>query len=339
MYMHKGIIASLMLCIALSAAPVSIITTTTDLASIAKSIAGGFATVESIASGHEDPHDLSVRPSFITKAAQADLWIRVGLELEIGWEPPVLRDSHNRRIQIGAPGHLDVSAGIRRLDVPEGNVSRADGDIHPSGNPHYWLDPLNGRMIAKAIETRLSQLFPDSQSLFQSNLRKFESALDGKMFGEVLVAKVGGAKLWWLCETGKLDEYLQQNNLAADKGSWLASMIPFRHAKIATYHRSWIYLMDRFALDLAATIEPKPGIPPSAKHIAKITKEFQKDGVKVILQEPFYSDKAAQRIAKACGAKIVIRANCTNGAEGVNDYITMLDKVVGGIAEAFTSAE
>ena len=337
--MFKGIVASLFAAMALLAAPISIMTTTTDIASIAKAVAGDFATVESIASGHEDPHDLTVRPSFVTKASKADLWIRVGLELEIGWEPPILRDSHNRRIQVGAPGHLDASAKIMPLDVPQGHFSRADGDIHALGNPHYWLDPLNGRIIAKEIATRLQELYPESRELFGKNLAEFEKSLDGRMFGENLLANVGGAKLWWLCETGKLDEFLSQNKLAADKGSWYAAMLPFRHAKIATYHRSWIYLFNRFALDLAATIEPKPGIPPSAKHIAKISKEFQRDGVKLILQEPFYSDKAALRVSKACGAKVLVRANCTGGAEGVDDYLTMLDKVIAGIADSLSESK
>lgn len=316
-------------------APVSIVTTTTDLASIAKAVAGDFACVESISSGREDPHDLTARPSFITKASKADLWIRVGLELEIGWEPAVLRDSRNRRIQVGAPGHLDVSEGIRKLDVPAGHVSRADGDVHPSGNPHYWLDPLNGRIIAKSIATRLEELYPEEKDRFEANLKAFEKQLDTKMFGAELLKKVSGAKLWWLCETDKLDEFLAQNNLAADTGSWYAGLGPCRHAKLATYHRSWIYLLQRFQLELAGEIEPKPGIPPSARHLATIGRDFKKEGVKVILQEPFYNTKAAEKLAQTCGATIVVRANCTGGADGVDDYITMLDSVLTGLRDAF----
>ena len=322
-------------CLALLSAPISIITTTTDLVSIASSIAGDFAVVESIAGGHEDPHDLTSRPSFITKASKADLWIRVGLELEIGWEPAVLRESRNKAIQIGTSGHLDASEKIAPLEIPSGPVSRADGDIHPSGNPHYWLDPLNGRMIAKSIADRLSELYPERKDAFQRNLKKFEQKLDARMFGAELLTKVSGAKLWWLCENGQLDDYLAQNSLKTDSDSWYSWLHPYKNAKIATYHRSWIYLLRRFNLSLAGEIEPKPGVPPSARHLAALSRNFKENGVRVILQEPFYNVKAAQKISKECGATIIVRANCTKGTEEVSDYIAMLEGVLSGLRDAF----
>ena len=328
------IIALLLLGAAAMAEPIRIVTTTTDLASIAKSVAGDLATVESIAGGREDPHDLTARPSFITRASKADLWIRVGLELEIGWEPAVLRDSRNRRIQVGSPGHLDCSEGILPLDIPTGHVTRADGDVHPLGNPHYWLDPLNGRIMAKSIATRLGQLYPEHKAAFEANLKAFEERLDAKMFGKSLVAKASGAKLWWLCENGQLADYLSQNHLAADEGSWLAMLMPHQGAWIATYHRSWTYLLKRFRLELAGEIEPKPGVPPSARHLTSIGHSFKDKGVKAILQEPFYNAKAAQRVAQACGAKVVIRANCTGGADDIDDYVAMLDSVLTGLVDA-----
>ncbi len=333
--MNKKIIIALMaLGLAAVAAPIRIVTTTTDLASIAKSVAGDLATVESIAGGREDPHDLTARPSFITRASKADLWIRVGLELEVGWESAVLRDSRNRRIQVGSPCHLDCSEGILPLDIPTGHFSRADGDVHPLGNPHYWLDPLNGRIMAKSITTRLGQLYPEHKATFEANLKAFEERLDARMFGKSLVAKVSGAKLWWLSEKGQLEDYLAQNHLAADEGSWLAMLMPHKKAWVATYHRSWTYLLKRFRLELAGEIEPKPGVPPSARHLTSIGRSFKDKGVKAILQEPFYNAKAAQRVAKACGAKVVIRANCTGGADGIDDYITMLDSVLTGLKDA-----
>ena len=333
--MNKTIIIALLaLGLAVVAAPIRIVTTTTDLASIAKSVAGDLATVESIAGGREDPHDLTARPSFITRASKADLWIRVGLELEVGWEPAVLRDSRNRRIQVGSSGHLDCSQGILPLDVPTGHFSRADGDVHPLGNPHYWLDPLNGRIMAKSIATRLGQLYPEHKAAFEANLKAFEERLDARMFGKSLVAKVSGAKLWWLSENGQLEDYLSQNKLLADEGSWLAMLMPHKGAWVATYHRSWTYLLRRFQLELAGEIEPKPGVPPSARHLTSIGRHFKDKGVKAILQEPFYNAKAAQRVAQVCGAKVVIRANCTGGADGIDDYVAMLDSVLTGLKNA-----
>ncbi|MBR4125443.1 MAG: zinc ABC transporter substrate-binding protein, partial [Victivallales bacterium] len=263
---RNNLIVLLLLGVVAMAEPIRIVTTTSDLASIAKSVAGNMATVESIAGGREDPHDLTARPSFITRASKADLWIRVGLELEIGWEPAVLRDSRNRRIQVGSHGHLDCSEGILPLDIPTGHFTRADGDVHPLGNPHYWLDPLNGRIMAKSIATRLGQLYPEHKAAFAANLKAFEERLDARMFGKSLVEKVSGAKLWWLCENGQLEDYLAQNHLAADEGSWLAMFMPHKGAWVATYHRSWTYLLKRFRLELAGEIEPKPGVPPSARH-------------------------------------------------------------------------
>ncbi len=333
--MKRNILITLLL-IGLTAVaePIRIVTTTTDLASIAKAIAGNLAQVDSIAGGREDPHDLTARPSFITRASKADLWIRVGLELEIGWEPAVLRDARNRRIQVGALGHLDCSEGILPLDVPTGHFSRADGDVHPLGNPHYWLDPLNGRIIAKSIANRLCNLYPEHKAVFEGNLKAFEERLDTRMFGTSLVAKMSGAKLWWLCEKGQLDDFLKQNHLEADAGGWYASFLPYRGKWIATYHRSWTYLLKRFQLELAGEIEPKPGVPPSARHLTAIGRDFKAKGVKAILQEPFYNSKAAERVAMACGAKVVIKANCTNGADGIDDYVSMLDSVLTGLCEA-----
>ncbi len=330
----KIIIALLVLGLVAVAAPIRIVTTTTDLASIAKSVAGELATVESIAGGREDPHDLTARPSFITRASNADLWIRIGLELEVGWEPAVLRDSRNKHIQVGSSGHLDCSEGILPLDIPTGHFSRADGDVHPLGNPHYWLDPLNGRIMAKSIATRLEQLYPEHKEVFEANLKAFEERLDARMFGKSLVEKVSGAKLWWLSENGQLEEYLSQNNLSADEGSWMAMLMPHKGAWVATYHRSWIYLLKRFQLELAGEIEPKPGVPPSARHLTSIGRSFKDKGVKAILQEPFYNAKAAQRVAQACGAQVVIRANCTGGTDGVDDYVAMLDSVLTGLEDA-----
>lgn len=328
------IVIQLVLGLAVFGSPINIITTTTDLASIASDIAGDLAVVESIASGHEDPHYLTARPSFITKASKADLWIRVGLELEVGWEPAVLRDSRNRGIQVGNPRHLDVSENIAPLDVPTGQFSRADGDIHPWGNPHYWVDPLNGRIIAKSIADRLIKLYPEHKDKIQGNLKAFEQKLDTKMFGTKLLSKVSAARLWWLSENGQLDDYLAKNNLTPDPDSWYAWMMPYKNAKIATYHRSWIYLLKRFNLKIAGEIEPKPGVPPSARHLTKISRNFKENNVKVILQEPFYNTKAAKKVSQACGATVVVKANCTNGADGIDDYITMLDSVLAGLRDA-----
>lgn len=321
----------------LNAAQINIITTTTDLKSITKSITGDLAEVTSINSGKEDPHALTSRPSFVIKAKTADLWIRIGLELEIGWESAVLRDSRNNRIQVGAQGHLDASENIERLDVPEHNAGRENGDIHPQGNPHYWLDPLNGRIIAKNISNRLCQLFPEHADTFKGNLKSFERTLDEKMFGKELVEKVGsGATLWLKKTNGQLEEYLTQKNLTADINSWYGKLLSYKNAPIATYHRSWIYLLRRFNLKLAGELEPKPGVPPGPKYLVNMSDSLKQKNLAVILQEPFYSTKAAQMVSSKTNAEIIICPNTAYGDENCNSYLEMLDNVISKLSKALS---
>lgn len=312
--------------------PIRILTTTTDLGDITSRITGPLAQVESLCDGRQDPHALSARPSFIVKTREADVWIRIGLELEIGWEQPILRDSRNRRIQPGAPGHIDASAQVIRQDVPTAKISRAEGDIHPHGNPHYWLDPLNGRIIAKTIADRLTELYPHHGETFQDNLHAFQRELDGRMFGAELAALAGGAVLWKQLLDGQLDEFLQANDLAAELGGWCAQLRPCAGCRVATYHRSWNYLLARFAIEPAAELEPKPGIPPSARHLSRLEKEFRNRGIRVILQEPFYSRKAADRLAERTGAAVVVCANSTSGDEQASSYLAMLVTVIAELA-------
>jgi len=168
------------------AAGIKIVTTTTDLADITRTVAGDLAEVSSITTGREDPHTLTAKPGFIVRARDADVWIRVGMELEIGWEPVILRDARNTRIHVGMPRHIDASDHVIRLEVPTQRVTRDQGDIHPEGNPHYWLDPLNGRLVAATVAERLSALYPEQKSAFEENLRRFERDLDVRMFGAAL---------------------------------------------------------------------------------------------------------------------------------------------------------
>ncbi len=318
--------------------PFLVLTTTTDLADISQNITGALARVESLADGQEDPHSISVRPSFIIKARATDVWLRIGMELEIGWEPPILRDSRNRNIQPGTPGHIDVAEAIIPLDVPTQKVTRDMGDIHPQGNPHYWLDPLNGRLAAKYIAERLGKLYPQHQSAFQQNLQQYLLQLDSCMFGQKLVECCGGAQLWQWFLAGELQPQLDRLTPAASLGGWCAALKPFAGDPVATYHRSWIYLLNRFQLQMAAELEPKPGVPPSPRHLATLSKKFQQEGVRVILQEPFYSRKAAEMLASRCQLQVVVCPNTTQGSDQAGTYLTMLDNVIKNLATTLRHA-
>jgi zinc/manganese transport system substrate-binding protein len=310
-----------------------ILTTTTDLADITRSVVKERAEVSSIATGLEDPHFLTAKPGFIVRARDADVWIRVGLELEVGWEEPILRDSRNRRIQEGAPGHIDASTDVLVLDVPAHPVTRDMGDVHAHGNPHYWLDPLNGRIIARTIAMRLGNLYPEHAAAFMQNLAAFEKALDEAMFGPKRVSRHGGALLWkQLIEQQPLP--VSDDNPADEQGGWYDLLLPYQGHAVVTYHRSWIYFAQRFGIRIPVELEPKPGIPPSSRHLSRVIETIRKENVRVILQEPLYSLKAADFVARHTGATVLVCPNTVHGSTDVASFIQMIDRVVRSLARA-----
>ncbi|MDI6775114.1 MAG: metal ABC transporter substrate-binding protein [Verrucomicrobiota bacterium] len=311
-----------------SADKLRIVTTTSDLAAIAKAVAGDLADVAGLCDGKEDPHFLQARPSCILQARDADLWIRVGLDLEIGWEPPILEGSRNGRISVGAKGHLDASECASVLEVPVTTITRAMGDVHPLGNPHYWLDPLNGRRIAGAIAERLAEIAPAHAADWRRNAASFQRALDERMFGPVLVKALGGDALWAKMESGTLAAFLKEEANRSKEGGWVAAMLPLRGGKILTYHQSWVYFAHRFGLAVVDELEPKPGIPPTATHLAEVSENARAEGVKLILQEPFYSTKAAARVAGKIGARVVVVASSVGGQPEATDYLALMDLIV-----------
>jgi len=332
----------------MAADKLNVVTTTTNLASIAEAVGGDHVSVTSIGGGDEDPHFIQAKPSFMMKAKKADLWICIGMELEIGYEGLILQGSRNPRIQINAPGHLDVSQGIIKLEVPTRKIDRSMGDVHPLGNPHYWLDPYNGRIIAANICLRLKQLDPGHAADYDRNLAAFLLKLDNDMFGDKLTQMIGGQRLWQLQLNGGLDKFINDYNgklLQADPnakdrllslGGWLAKLKPFEHAKIVVYHRSWPYFTHRFNLDEVAELEPKPGIPPGPAHVLEVINTMKAQNVKIILMEPFYNRDDADAVAKKTDAKVVVVLNAVTNQPETNNYIAMLDNIVTRLSGALT---
>lgn len=321
----------------------SVVTTTTNLESIAKAVGGDTVNVATISTGKEDPHYIAAKPSYMLKAKKADLWIRVGLELEIGYEGLILEGSRNPRIHVGMPGHLDASAGIHPLEVPTQKIDRSMGDVHPLGNPHYWLDPYNGRIIARNICDRFKELDPAHGDDYEHNLAGFLLKLDSAMFGSGLVQAIGGEQLWKMQTNGTLESYIKEYNektAAADRklslGGWAAKLKPFEHAKIVIYHRSWPYFFDRFNLDDVVELEPKPGIPPGPAHILDVINTMKSQKAGVILMEPFYSQRDAEAVAKKTDATVVVVATAVNGQKEATDYIAMLDNIVMRLGNALS---
>jgi ABC-type Zn uptake system ZnuABC Zn-binding protein ZnuA len=318
-----------------------IVTTTPDLAAIAKAVGGGAVTAQSIAVGYQNAHFVAGKPSYMMKARRADLFMRVGLDLEVAWERLVVDGSRNPRIRPGTEGYLDCSEGITPLEVParqKMSELRAMGDVHPAGNPHYWLDPYNARIMARTIAQRLGELRPADAGRFRKGADAFVQEIDERMFGKALLAKLNVENLWALSRAGKLAMFLEKAKRSGDLGGWAARMAPHRGKRIVTYHKAWSYFTERFGLVVAGEMEPKPGIPPSPSHVARITRLVQDRHVAVILLQPFYSRRAPDLVASRTDARVVVCPGSVGGVEGVDDYFALIDTIVSSLDKAFQGA-
>jgi ABC-type Zn uptake system ZnuABC Zn-binding protein ZnuA len=276
----------------------NVVTATEDLAAIARDVGGDRVTVESIARGYQDPHFVEAKPSFILKLQKADVLIVVGRELEIGWLPPLIQQSRNGKIQPGADGYVDASLEAQILEIPTGQITRAMGDVHPLGNPHYWLDPENGKRIAKEIAEKFSQRRPADKAYFDQRLTDFTSRLD-----------------------------------AAEKG-WLAKMAPYKGTKMVTYHRSFPNFAERFGLDIVGYVEPRPGIPPTPQHTLDLINEMKRQNVKLVLVEPYFDLKTPNAIGRETGAQVLVVPPSVGGVKEITDYFKLFDYDVNLIVEA-----
>jgi len=277
----------------------NVVTSTEDLASITREVGGDKVSVIALAKGYQDPHFVEPKPSFILAMNRADLYIAVGRELEIGWLPPLVTSSRNAKIQPSARGFLDASLTVHILELPTGQITRAMGDVHPLGNPHYWLDPGNGRLIAQAVRNKLSEISPADKALFAQRYDDFD------------------------------------RRLAAAEKRWNAAMAPYKGAKVVTYHRSWPNFMERFGLEVMGYVEPKPGIPPSPSHTLDLIDAMKRGGIKLIAVEPYFSLKTPQAIAnQVAGGTVLILAPSVGGVKDVTDYIQLFDYNVNLLAGA-----
>jgi ABC-type Zn uptake system ZnuABC Zn-binding protein ZnuA len=281
-----------------AAAPLKVVATTEDLASLAREIGGDKITVVGLAKGYQDPHQVDPKPSFILEVSRADMLIAVGRELEIGWLPALVNSSRNAKIQPGGKAYLDASLNVRILEIPTGQITRAMGDVHPQGNPHYWLDPQNGRLIAQAIRDKLCELSPADKATFDGRYADFDK------------------------------------RLAAAEKRWDAMMAPYKGTKIVTYHNSWPNFMERFGLNVMGYVEPKPGIPAPPQHIIDLIGDMKRDGVKLIIVEPYFDLKTPQTIATQTGGKVLVLAPSVGGEKEATDYIQLFEYDVAQLAAA-----
>jgi zinc/manganese transport system substrate-binding protein len=272
-----------------ASAAIKVVATTQDLAAIVAEVGGDKVTVDSIAKGYQDPHFVEAKPSFIIKLHSADLLIVVGRDLEVAWLPPLITQSRNAAIQPGGAGYLDASQNVRILDLPTGQITRAMGDVHPTGNPHYWLDPGNGRIIAKAIQTKLSEMSRGDAAYFAQRYADFDRRLS-----------------------------------EAEK-RWKTAMAPYKGMKVVTYHRSWTNFADAFGLDVIGYVEPKPGIPPSPAHTLDLQQEMKQKNIRILLVEPYFDSKTPDAIGRDTGAKVVVLPPSVGGVREITNYIELFD--------------
>ena len=286
-----------------AAGKLNVITSTEDLASIANEIGGDRITAEAIAKGYQDPHFVEPKPSFLLKLQKADLLAVVGLQLEIGWLPPLITQSRNSRIQEGNPGYLDMSQFCQVLEIPTMQVTRAMGDVHPLGNPHYWLNPENGRRMAKAFENKFGEFRPADKAFFAERYADFDKRLN-----------------------------------EAQK-RWDAQMAPYRGRKVITYHRSWPNFCERFGLAVVDYVEPKPGIPPSPVHTLDVINTMKRDNIKLILVEPYFDLRTPNSIAQATGGAVAVLMPSVGGVKEITDYFKLFDYDINLLATALAKSK
>lgn len=313
-----------------------VVTTLGVLASLAREVGGERVDAEALANPQQDPHFVQPRPTLMEKARAADVFVELGMQLEL-WAQKVVEGSGNPRIQPGQPARVVASTGITALELPR-ELSREWGDVHPYGNPHIWLDPLNAKDMAANIELGLAAVDPAHKDEYEANLKHFQERIDEALFGTELVKQVGGKMLARQARQGHLAEYLAQKQYDKLLGGWLARAAPFAGRPVVTYHKSWVYFAERFGLKIPIEIEEKPGIPPSARHRDAVVELMKKQQVHTVLHEIFYDQGAADYLVAETGAHKVIVPIDVGTEAGVKDYFALVDmwieKLVGSEAAA-----
>ncbi len=275
-----------------------VVTSTTDLADIAKEVCGARCDVVHISEGYQDPHFVEAKPSFILQLRGADVFAFVGLDLEVGWMPLLIDGARNPKIRPGGTGYLDVSQAITVLDRARGNVDRSQGDVHPAGNPHYWLDPENGRRIGRLFRDRFAAVDPAGAAVYRAN----EQAWEGR--------------------------------LNAAERAWAGQLAQIRGKPVVAWHTSWRYFAEYTGMNIVAFMEPKPGVPPSPSHLAGVIATVRRTGAKVIIMEPFYDRRTADFVAQRTGAKVLVLPPSVGGVRSITDYIQLMQYDVAQVADA-----
>ena len=319
-----------------SAFSLKICCTVPDLGDLCRRVGGEHVDVTIFVKSADDPHALEARPSFIKAMSRADLYVQVGLELEIGWAPAILQACRNRRVQPNGRGFLDASVAIRDRKIDfEGQLDRSHGDVHPGGNPHYLSDPVNGLRVSRLILGKLIELQPEKSREFESNWNEFKAELGSKLVGKYLAEKYDIVKLATLYEHGFLSNFLEQTGETHLLTGWLGELGKHRGKPAVGDHPSWRYLTDRFGINVLTHLEPKPGMTPTIGHLKKVIQHMQEEKVPVLLTASYFPSKHVRFVSDKTGASILELAHQVGARPGTEDYISMIDFNVRQLLKGF----
>ncbi len=314
-----------------------VVATLPDYGVISKTIGGGRVHVQTIVHGDQDAHFIRPKPSFVTMVKNADVLVSTGLDLEL-WLPTVIDKSGNTLVRSGQKGFIKCAEHIPLLEIPK-TISRAEGGVHIYGNPHLTCSPLNIRDAARNIAEGFTRNDPKGKELFEKNLEQFLAGIDRRLFGEELIRLLGAKTLCAMARNNTLYPFLKKHNyggkpLTAYLGGWLKKMEPLRGKEIVTYHKNWVYFLKLFGMKESGTIEPKPGIPPSAKHVAALVEMMRAKEIKLLLAANYFDHQKVKSVASKVGAAPVIVPIYVNGAPGTEDYFKLVDRWTDKLLEA-----
>ena len=315
----------------------SVVATLPDYASLAKRIGGDRIAIHTIVRGDQDAHFIRPKPSFVDLVKNADVLIATGLDLEL-WLPTVVDKSGNTHVRSGRAGFVAASQGMRLLEVPQ-NVSRSEGGVHVYGNPHLTCSPINMKVAAKNIAIGLTRNDPEGQASYEANLQKITGELDTRIFGEELVKLLGGKALCDMAEKGTLIPFLEKHKfqgkpLVESLGGWVGKLLPLRGKQIVTYHKNWVCFLNLFGLEEAGTVEHKPGIPPSPRHVTELVELMRSRGIRIILAANYFDEQKIRTVASRVNGIPVIVPLYVGGAAGVDDYLKLVDHWVAQLVRA-----
>jgi len=319
-----------------------VVVTSSAYHSITRYIGGDKVDVSYIIKGYQDPHIVRPKPSLAVRLSKADVFVATGLDLEM-WAPSLVNMSNNPKIRSGQKGYVSASEGIKIIEKPI-TISRAEGDVHIFGNPHIHTSPLNGKVIAENICVGLKKAAPQHAALFKRNLRRFKAEVDRRTFGPKLVKMLGGKVLTRLAQKGKLVAFLKRKTYKGDKlikhlGGWMKKALPLRGRKVVSYHKNWGYFVDLVGMEVVDYMEPKPGIPPTPRHLASVITRMRKMKIKVLLASNYFDVGKVRRVANKVNATPVIMALAPGGEKGMDTFFDQFDIWISRLVKAFAAAD